>query len=96
MPTNNANAKLLGYLLKTFGRKNIRLSSAKKSFMIYNPVPFDMNEVQNLSNAVGLTAIHKAEPSFYEGKQKPPHLCITSVKDYTEDELSDYLDGFTE
>ena len=96
MPTNNANSKLLGYLLKTFGRKNIRLSSAKTSFMIYNPVPFDMDKVQRLSNAVGLTAIHKADASYFEGNQKPPHLCITSVKDYSEDELSDYLDGFTE
>ena len=72
------------------------LSKAKTSFMIYNPNTFDISEADKLSKGVGLSVIHKATPSFFEGRTIEPHLWIGKASTLSKDDASSYLDAFTE
>ena len=72
------------------------LSKAKTSFMIYNPSTFDISEAETLVKAAGMNVIHKATPSFLEGRTIEPHLWIGKQASLTKDDASSYLDAFSE
>lgn len=90
---SSAKDALLNWMF-TVGKPT--LSKAKTSFMIYNPDTFDISKADKLAKAVGLSIIHKATPSFFEGRTIEPHLWIGKQASLTQDDASSYLDAFTE
>ena len=58
-----------------------RINKAKsgQGILIYNPKPFDTNELESLASNAGYRVIYNDQPTFYNGKQVPPKLYIGKI-----------------
>ena len=63
-----------------------------KGVLIYNPKPFQLQEVELLADEAGLQVIHKPLSSEFEGRTVPPSLFVGVVNnELTEDEATSFL-----
>ena len=67
-----------------------------KGVIIYNPIPFSLQDVELLANDAGLQVIHTPLPREYEGRTIPPSLFVGVIaNELSEDEAMDFLSSLS-